>query len=64
MRELRNRLSRSDKSVRPVENHSDALKVKHGISLQMIKNIDLEQQSVDLVIWENYVRTLKYIHIS
>merc|ERR1712226_643224 len=61
MRELRKRLSRSDKSVRPVENPSDALEVKHGISLQMIKNIDLEQQSVDLVIWENYEFQNRYL---
>ena len=41
--------------VRPVANSTDALEVKHGISLQKIEYVDTYSNVLNVNVWENYV---------
>ena len=52
---LMDQLRFGSRYVRPVANSSDALEVKHGISLQKIEYVDTYSNVVNVNVWENYV---------
>ena len=52
---LMDQLRFGSRYVRPVGNSTDALEVKHGISLQKIDYIDTYHNVLNVNVWENYV---------